>query len=124
MKVVSWTKDLNIGSCNRPPDKHDNEYLEHLQSYLPRNPTHNGGHLWLGGDFNLADIDWKEDNIKPHSLHGAQCQQFLSIAKDNFQDQVVTKPTRITETTSTTLDLIFTNNNTLKLSSPRNPRHL
>ena len=59
---VRGTKDLYIGSCYRPPDKHDKEYLEHLQSYLSRIkiPTHNGAHLWLGGDFNLADIDWKE----------------------------------------------------------------
>ena len=107
------TKDLYIGSCYRPPDKHDKEYLEHLQSYLSRIPTHNGAHLWLGGDFNLADIDWKEESVKPYPVHGAQCHQFLSIVKDNFLDQVVTEPTRITETSSTTLDLFFTNNTTL-----------
>ena len=107
------TKDLFIRSCYRPPDKHEKEYLEHLHSYLSRIPTHNGAHLWLGGDFNLTDIEWKEKCIKPYSLHGAQCQQFLSIVKDNFLDQVVTEPTRITETSCTTLDLLFTNNTTL-----------
>ena len=40
----------------------------------------------------------------------AKCQQFLSIAKDNFLDQIVTEPTRTTETSFTTLDLFFTNN--------------
>ena len=46
-------------------------------------------------------------------MHGAQCQEFLSIAKDKFLDQVVTEPKRITETSSTTLELFFTNNTTL-----------
>ena len=46
-------------------------------------------------------------------MHGAQCHEFLSIVKDNFLDQVVTEPTRITETSSTTLDLFFTNITTL-----------
>ena len=121
---MSGTKDLYIGSCYRPPDKHDNEYLEHLQSYLSRIPTHNGVHLWPEGDFNRADSDWNEESIKPYSLHGTQCQKSLSIVKDNFQDPIVTKPTRVLWTTSTALDLFFTNNNTLEQSSPHNPRHL
>ena len=57
-----------------------------------------------------------QSGLEPYPLHGAQCQQFLSIAKDNFLDQVVTDPARITETpetSSTTLDLFFTNNATL-----------
>ena len=41
----------------------------------------------------------------------------LNIANDRFLQQVVTEPTRITETTSSTLDLFFTKNSTLVANS-------
>ena len=110
---VHGSKDLYVGSFYRPLDNHDPEYLMRLQSYITRIPIHNGVHLWLGGDFNLADINWGKECIKPYPAHGAQCQQLLSIAKYSFLEQVVTEPTRVTETSSNMLDLFFTNNETL-----------
>ena len=110
---VHGSKDLYVGSFYRPPDNHDPEYLMRLQSYITRIPIHNDVHLWLGGDFNLADIDWGNECVKPYPAHGAQCQQLLNIAKDSFLEQVVTEPTRVTETSSNILDLFFTNNETL-----------
>ena len=106
---VHGSKDLYV----RPPDNHDPEYLMRLQSYITRIPIHNGVHLWLGGDFNLADIDWGNECVKPYPAHGAQCQQLLNIAKDSFLEQVETEPTRVTETSSNILDLFFSNNETL-----------
>ena len=52
-------------------------------------------------------------NIKHNSQHTAECHQLLDISKNVFLDQLVLEPTRITETQSNTLDLFFTNNNTL-----------
>ena len=46
-------------------------------------------------------------------MHGAQCHQLLTITKDTFLEQVVTEPTRVTESSSNILDLFFTNNETL-----------
>ena len=40
-------------------------------------------------------------------------KKLLTISKDNFLDQMVTKPTRITEVTDNTLDLFFCNNPSL-----------
>ena len=110
---VQGSKDLYVGSLYRPPDIHDPEYLETLRSYLARIPTHNGAHHWIGGDFNLADIDWDAECTKPYPMHGAQCHQLLTITKDTFLEQVVTEPTRVTESNSNILDLFFTNNETL-----------
>jgi hypothetical protein len=69
--------------------------------------------MWLGGYFNLSGIDWQTENIKHNSQHTAECHQLLDISKTAFLDQLVLEPTRITETQSNTLDLFFTNNNTL-----------
>ena len=84
-----------------------------LQSYITRIPIHNGVHLWPGGDFNLANIDWGNECVKPYPAHGAQCQQLLNIAKYSFLKQVVIEPTRVTETSSNIFDLFFTNVETL-----------
>ena len=91
---VHGSKDLYVESFYRPPYNHDSDYLMRVQSYITRIPIHNGVHLWLGGDLNLADINWGNECVKPYPAHGAQCQQLLSIAKDSFLEQVVTEPTK------------------------------
>jgi hypothetical protein len=48
---VRGSKDLYVGSFYRPPNNTDAEYLGTLESYLARIPTHNGAHIWLGGDY-------------------------------------------------------------------------
>ena len=80
---------------------------------MSRIPTDKGAHLWLGGDFNLPDITWEEESVVPYATNSAVSNQLLTIVKDMYLDQVVTEPTRITETSSSTLDLFFTSNQTL-----------
>ena len=77
---IQGSKDLYLGSFYKPPDKQKPNYLEQLQKYLSRIPTQNGAHLWLGGDFNLADIDWPNECVVLYPSNGAQCQQLLTIA--------------------------------------------
>ena len=72
---------------------------------------HRGVHA-LSGDFNLPDIYWDEENVKLHASNNSVCNQLLTIAKDAYLIQIVTQPTRITET-STILELFFTTNATL-----------
>ena len=52
---VPGSSQLFIGSFYRPPDENDPGYLDQLQSCLSKIPT--GAHTWIGGDFNLGDID-------------------------------------------------------------------
>ena len=101
---VQGSKDLYVGSLYRPPDIHDPEYLEKLRSYLAEILTHNGAHLWIGEDFNLAEIDWGAECTKPYPTHGAQCHELLTITKDIFLEQVVIEPTSVTESSSNILD--------------------
>ena len=87
--------------------------MDQLQKFISRVPTQNGAHLWIGGDFNLADIDWNDECVQPYPNHGAQCQQLLKTSKDAFLSQMVTEPTRTTETSASILELFFTSNDTL-----------
>ena len=95
---VVWPSGLRRRSTKQ-------EYTLHL---IP-----NDAHIWLGGDFNLADIDWNLQAPKTDANLPTCCRRLLSITQDFFLDQVVRFPTRITEDTSNLLDLFFTNNKTL-----------
>ena len=81
------TSQLLIGSFYKPPDKNNPEYLSHLQSSLSRIPV--GAHVWLGVDFNLGDIDWENECVKPYANKSGLCHQLLNISKDNYLDQLV-----------------------------------
>ena len=107
---IQGSADLYIGSIYRPSDNGDQEYLQHLHSRITRILTDKGAHLWIGGDFNLPDIDWDQENVKPYASNSSVCNQLLTIAKDAYLDQTVAQPTRITETTSNKLELFFTTN--------------
>ena len=107
------SNDLYIGSFYKPPGRGDPQYLDKLYSFITRIPTANGAHLWIGGDFNLGDINWEKETVNEYATNGTQCNQLLTITKDTFLDQVVQEPTRVTETTANVLDLFFTKNSTL-----------
>ena len=108
---ITGAKDLYIGSFYKPPSSTDISCLEELRNNLQQIP--NNAHIWLGGDFNLGDIDWSLETTRPSALNSTQCNQLISIANDYHLEQVVRSPTRITEYTSSILDLFFTNNPTL-----------
>ena len=101
----TWRKPV-VCSFYRPQDKTEPEYLGQLQTSLSRISV--GAHTMIGGDFNLGDIDWNTESIKPHASSPASCKQLLTLAKDNFLDQMVTHPTRITEDNENILDLFIT----------------
>ena len=108
---IKGVQDLYVGAFYRPPSATEPEYLDHLSSCLSRIPR--GAHLWLGGDFNLGDIDWEDECPVPKAVNATQCPQLLSVVKDAFLEQMVSSPTRITEYSSNLLDLFLTNNRTL-----------
>lgn len=64
--------------------------------------------LFLLGDFNLPNLNWNTDppSLSPFS---AQAKDFVDMCSVFGLCQLVTQPTRITSTTSSTLDLILTN---------------
>ena len=70
-------------------------------------------HTWLGGDFNLPDINWEEEAVSPYATNSSASIQLLNIANDSYLEQIVTVHTKIIETSSVVLDLFFTSNSTL-----------
>jgi hypothetical protein len=104
---LKGNKFLNVGSfcC---PDHTDDKYLDELRSSLSRicSKSH---HTWLGGDFNLPDIIWDTESIKPSGRRPRLCQQLLDISNDHGLTQVQEQNTR----ESNNLDLLFTNHPSL-----------
>ena len=108
---VKGERSLYIGSFYRPPRMTDPEYFQALEETLARIPP--DAHVWLGGDFNLAGVDWGLQSTTTDACLPACCKRLISISQDFFLDQVVRSPTRTTEDTANILDLFFTNNSTL-----------
>ena len=77
---VKGSSDLYIGSFYRPPDKTSPDYLQHPQSMLTRIPTDKGSHLWIGGDFNLSDINWKEETVLQYATSATVSNLMLTLA--------------------------------------------
>lgn len=93
-----------FGVVYRPPNS-PVSYIELLANYLDRMLTPNKKCV-LTGDFNLPGIDWNALAISGyHDVESAR----LLLDSAFFHDlkQIVTVPTRVTETTQSILDLIF-----------------
>jgi hypothetical protein len=110
---IKGSPDLYIGSFYKPPKITDEEYLTHLEKNIYRIRQSQNANIWLGGDFNLGGIDWDTYSIKNKAQNTKQCKQLLDIYQNNYLEQVVTKPTDITATSESTLDLFFTSNSSL-----------
>ena len=65
--------------------------------------------IWIGGDFNLKDIDWPEQSVKVGAQHPAQCTKLIDICNSYNLDQLVLEPT----CKDSILDLFLVNNPTI-----------
>ena len=88
----------------------------HYDITLPGGPARNGIVL-IGGDFNLAKVDWKGDRIPAGCQFPVQAREMLRIAADQSLTQMNHKPTR----GENCLDLIFTNHPQLVKSTHVTP---
>ena len=111
VKVRADLQSLYVGAFYRPPKATDPNVFKALEDSLSHIPP--DALIWLGGDFNLGDIDWKNQILKPNAYLGQCCKQLLNVSQDFFLDQVVQFPTRTTIDCANTLDLSFTNTKTL-----------
>ena len=101
------SKDLLLGSFYRPPAT-DGAYLEKLNNSLSR-LTNSNSNIRLSDDFNLPYINWHSDSVTPSCKNSSLHSQLIDTANSFSLTQVVTKSTR----GKNTLDLFFTNNDTL-----------
>ena len=107
---IRGAKDVTIGVFYRGHTYGSTtEYMDELRESLSRIKRSNKGQIWLGGDFNMPDINWETNRFTPGGSYPAISKQMLNIAADFGLEQIVTKPTR----KNNTLDLFFTTNPTL-----------
>ena len=93
------TKKLFIRCVYRAPNKPLENYINQLNSVILKLP--NDSESILLGDFN---VDLSTNSRSPSR------QMLNNFSRQLHLDQVITEPTRITETSQTMIDLIFVNN--------------
>ena len=96
---------MYIGAYYRPHINDEYSFTQldlslHHLNQITNNPT-----ILLTGDFNLTSIDWSENLVKHGSPFRAIHEYSLEILQDHGLQQLVTFPTR----ESNTLDLVSTN---------------
>ena len=102
---IKGKKTIIFGSFYRPPSSDFNYSVSiNKEIYSIYNKFKNAT-LWLGGDFNLPDIDWPNHDIKGNQNSQSINSLYLDMSSDLCLNQIVESPTRDTAT----LDLIFTN---------------
>ena len=103
--LLDGRKTLIIGSAYRPPSS-SSEYMEDLCSAITDiHRRHRNAVFWLGGDFNLPDVNWETLSMESHSTPVAVSRCFLDMLSMCGLQQMVTFPTRL----SRTLDLFLSN---------------
>ena len=98
-------KPIILGCMYRPTDN-NNDYTQDLCNALSDLSARFKDHIiWLGGDTNLPDIDWKTDTITGHSYPVSINQTYIDTFNHIGCEQIVNFPTRI----NNILDVFCTN---------------
>ena len=105
VKIKPFQKPIIILSCYRSPSNtvEDNDILVNSLTDLLKKYKSNP--LWIGGDFNLPDLDWDSYTITGSQYPQTLNEKYLEIFDLNSLNQVVNFPTR----KSATLELLLTN---------------
>ena len=102
IKVETYQKPVIFASCYRPPKNTNNELIfeeiKRLASMHRKNP------MWIGGDFNLPDIDWEVKSINNYQHPKQLNERCIDLIDSCNMEQVVNFPTR----KQNTLDLLIT----------------
>ena len=99
---------LYAGCIYRSPSGDSHQSVTDLSLLLQTVSDRNPSHLLIVGDFNLPQIDWKNNICRAPESHFSH--QFFSTVQDTFLFQHVSEPTRFREgVRPSLLDLILTN---------------
>jgi hypothetical protein len=77
MSVVR-SKPILIGSFYWPP-KTKKEYLNMIKLSLDKINVDHYSNIWLGGDFNLGEIVWETQSVRPLAKKGPLCRDLIYI---------------------------------------------
>ena len=102
---VKGRKSVIFGSVYRPPNSPFDFSLKTVNQIHEIFDKHKNAVFCLGGDFNLPDINWEQEEIVSNQNPFALNSLFLTMAQDLSLNQIINFPTRGTSI----LDLLFTN---------------
>jgi len=94
-----------MGSFYRLPWS-DESYMGDFVATLKLFDKKGKGNIWIGGDFNLPHIDWKDEKILPGNHNVKISNMLIECIEDLSLTQTVEDPTR----KDNILDLFFTTN--------------
>ena len=94
---------LTVGSVYRTPTHSTQEQMKAIVTCLDKLNTNDV--LWIGGDMNLPDIDWKHEKIVRHQYPISINETFIDKIRDLGLSQMNHTPTRDTNI----LDIFLTN---------------
>lgn len=115
IKVETYQRPVIICSVYRPTNN-DTNYLNLLANDLNTlRQKYKTNPIWIGGDFNLPDIDWKNSTTVSHQYSKEINDTFLNLTNECNLVQLINFPTR----KDNILDILLTNNSSL-LSSISN----
>ena len=105
IKLETKNNPTIISSCYRPPNcsLQTNESLTNEINALCKKFKNNP--IWIGGDFNLPDIDWMTNSIISHKNSTEVNQLYLDTFENRNLVQIVDFTTRV----NSLLDLVLTN---------------
>ena len=110
---IQGAKSVFIGCYYKPPNDGAlslDELDLSISGILENNASPN---IWLGGDFNLGDINWNSNCISKYATKGALCEQLLNITTEYNLSQMISKPTHHTDDSESLLDLFLTSSPSL-----------
>ena len=103
---IQGAKSIFIGSFYRPPNGANG--LDELNLSISKIFKNNvSPNIWLGGDFNLGDINWSCNNIHKYATNGPLCEQLLGMTTEYNLTQMISEPTHHTEDSDSLLDLFL-----------------
>ena len=106
-----------VSACYRNPRATDAEMSELCGALNTLSNIDKKATVWIGGDFNLPDIDWSTNTVTGNQYSAKTNKDFLDSLDLNNLDQVIKFPTR----GENTLDLFLTNRPTLINSTEPKP---
>jgi hypothetical protein len=81
------SRPLYICSLYLSPASQRPGCLQEFDASLQKIPK--GSHIWVGGDFNLPDIDWQTHAVKQYATQPTVSAEILNIIGDAHLEQVI-----------------------------------
>ena len=107
---INRSKSIIISAFYRPPSESNTEHAQAVLDELTRLRQDNSKcEFWVGGDFNLPDIDWPTLAVTSNQYPAVMSNIYIGLPAQCGVEQLVEAPTR----GNNILDLFFTRNPSL-----------